>query len=133
MSPGVIKISSSDQNFTFNKSQISVTIGDILTPINFTFGYSIVRSYDTSGALVSENDSYVIFVLSCNPPCWNCTSNPNQCTSCYDTKQNFTNFIYFTPSNSSNVYGTCNTSCSSGYFSDVNNPYYCLLCDKNCK
>ena len=86
--------------------------------------YTFLSSYDSSGFLIDQSTSNILYAINCIIPCRSCTSNTSACLSCY-TNPNITSNIYLFSSNN-----TCLTGCPNSYYAD--NLYQCVACSSTC-
>ena len=133
VNPAIVQITPTSAG-NFSLTNITITIGVLLTPTTYLVSYpaTILTSFDNANYVISRNTATIKFTPSCTRPCRQCQTNlPTNCLSCYTPSQNITNLVYF--ANITNqTYGQCYSACPTGYTSNPNNTYLCLKCDTNC-
>jgi hypothetical protein len=92
-------------------SQMQFSIGGFTSPSFAPSDYTFLSSFDSSGFLIDQSTTNIIYAINCIIPCRSCTSNVTACLTCY-TNSSITSYInHFAQNNS------CLTGCPNGYYS----------------
>jgi hypothetical protein len=129
---GSCAVSGNNVNITgnFGSSLMSVTITGISSPTTLPTDSTTVTSYDSSGSIIDQITSGIVFSISCALPCRTCSS-AGVCTSCYNNTVVTPNVFYNSGTNE------CLAICYTGFYADqsqgmcVNCATICASCTGN--
>ena len=110
---------------TLSLSPMNFTISSFTTPLSDPSDYTVVTSYDSEGYLMDQSSTDILWAPECNLPCKTCTSDKDNCLTCY-TNTNITTDVYLYEDDNS-----CLEVCPDGTYED-DDADKCLSCSNIC-
>lgn len=110
---------------TFTNGNMSFSVAGLTTGTTIPSDYSVFTTYDSSGYIMDQSKTDIIFVHKCTLPCRTCSGTLTTCASCYNDSAITSAIFYYSQGSS------CLATCPNGFYSETAT-YTCASCASTC-